>query len=228
MAESKRRPGRPGREPAPGERVGLSLRVTPEMKRLLDAAAASSGRSLSQEAEVRLEQSFRDEDLLPQILDMAFGPQTAGLLLLLGQCVRRVENGAKWMARASGEEAPTWTDNPWLYRQVEDAVNLVMERLRPVGEVAEPPAFKTQGFPKEVLDILRQVGRHSAGVLLQSTASPKMFHDGGAFSEAIWRRLEASLGEERNRVEKFIQELKRQGKEELEQHRKTQDQSKAR
>lgn len=42
----------------PGERVAMSFRVTPEMKAKLDTAAATSGRSLSQEIELRLEQAF--------------------------------------------------------------------------------------------------------------------------------------------------------------------------
>jgi hypothetical protein len=53
-----KRPGRPRIEPEDGERVQLSFRVTPELKRLLDAAANASGRSQSQEAEMRLEKSF--------------------------------------------------------------------------------------------------------------------------------------------------------------------------
>ncbi len=36
----------------------LSFRITPELKRLLDAAADQSGRSMSQECELRLEKSF--------------------------------------------------------------------------------------------------------------------------------------------------------------------------
>lgn len=41
-----------------GERVPLGLRVTADLKRKLDAAAEASGRSQSQEAEFRLENSF--------------------------------------------------------------------------------------------------------------------------------------------------------------------------
>ena len=71
MPSDKRKIGRPGRKPNEGERVGLSLRVTPETKRTLDAAAEKAGRSLSQEAEYRLERSFQNEQLLPQLLEMA-------------------------------------------------------------------------------------------------------------------------------------------------------------
>jgi hypothetical protein len=59
-----KRPGRPRVEPEDGERVPLSFRITPELKRLLDAAADASGRSQSQEAELRLEKSFWLDQLM--------------------------------------------------------------------------------------------------------------------------------------------------------------------
>lgn len=62
MGLEKRRRGRPVKEPANAGRVALGLRVTPEVKRKLDGAAERSGRSQSQEAELRLERSFDEED----------------------------------------------------------------------------------------------------------------------------------------------------------------------
>lgn len=61
------RRGRPTKGRELGERVQLSLRVTPEMKRRLDSAAAASGRSQSQEAEFRLERTFRDDEVLSEM-----------------------------------------------------------------------------------------------------------------------------------------------------------------
>ena len=56
------RMGRPTRPPRPGERVTLGLRVTADLKRKLEKDALKNGRSLSQEAEIRLERSYdRDE-----------------------------------------------------------------------------------------------------------------------------------------------------------------------
>lgn len=60
----KRRIGRPRRDHPPGARVSLGLRVTTETKKRLDEAAEKSGRSQSQEAELRIEQSFLLEDML--------------------------------------------------------------------------------------------------------------------------------------------------------------------
>lgn len=71
MAKAKARKfgGRPRqRKPKPGERLHLGLRVSPELKRKLENAAKESTRSLSQEAEFRLEYSFRAEELIEQHL----------------------------------------------------------------------------------------------------------------------------------------------------------------
>ncbi len=66
-----RRGGRPARELIPGERVPMSFRVRPELKSMMDTAASISGRSVTQEIEMRLEQSFckdRIESKLDEIL----------------------------------------------------------------------------------------------------------------------------------------------------------------
>ena len=63
----KRRRGRPTKPPVPGERVPLSLRVTAEIKDELEQAAIQSGRSLSQEAELRLQTSFEREFILKSL-----------------------------------------------------------------------------------------------------------------------------------------------------------------
>ena len=62
MAPKKRR-GRPQRTPEPGERVGIGFKVTPALKAAIEAACAKSGRSQSQEIELRLERSFGFEGL---------------------------------------------------------------------------------------------------------------------------------------------------------------------
>jgi predicted transcriptional regulator len=68
------------------------LRVTPELKQRLDAAAEASGRSQSQEAEFRLERSFDRTDLLAEVLTLAYGEEAAALLREAGDLVhsRRV------------------------------------------------------------------------------------------------------------------------------------------
>jgi hypothetical protein len=80
MGTKGKRIGRPTKKPKTGERVSLGLRVTAETKQRLDAAAAMSGRSQSQEAEMRLERSFERQDLMTEALTLAFGEAIGGLL----------------------------------------------------------------------------------------------------------------------------------------------------
>jgi hypothetical protein len=73
--------GRPIKPATEGERIMLGLRVTADLKRKLEAEALKSGRSLSQETEIRVQQSFdeeareerlaeRDEKLVERVEDM--------------------------------------------------------------------------------------------------------------------------------------------------------------
>lgn len=63
MSNARRgRPKKDGSEPA--DRVPLGFRVKPDMKRRIENAAKESGRSQSQEAELRLEKSFLLDDLI--------------------------------------------------------------------------------------------------------------------------------------------------------------------
>jgi len=64
MASSRKFGGRPKRKPKPGERVHLGFRVTPDLKRRVEALAKKSGRSISQEAELLIERSFVEEEAL--------------------------------------------------------------------------------------------------------------------------------------------------------------------
>jgi predicted transcriptional regulator len=63
----KRKRGRPVIPPVSGERIAMSLRVTADVKRKLEQAAIESGRSLSQEAELRLTESFEREWIVERL-----------------------------------------------------------------------------------------------------------------------------------------------------------------
>lgn len=63
----KRRRGRPVKSAVEGERTAMSLRVSSTIKGKLEAAAREAGRSLSAEAEARLETSFERDWLLQRL-----------------------------------------------------------------------------------------------------------------------------------------------------------------
>jgi hypothetical protein len=74
MAKPKKRMGRPTKPPREGERVSLGLRVTAGVKRALEKAAIKTGRSISQEAEIRLELSLRLEQIPAIVVGQHWAP----------------------------------------------------------------------------------------------------------------------------------------------------------
>jgi hypothetical protein len=62
------RPGRPLlRERKNGDRVPLGFRVTLDLKQRLEYASTACGRSQSQEAEIRLERSFHEDEIIARL-----------------------------------------------------------------------------------------------------------------------------------------------------------------
>jgi hypothetical protein len=133
MQQRKRRGGRPARKLKAGERVPLGLRVTPEIKRQLDAAADRNGRSQSQEAEFRIEQSFKQQELLQDVLELAFGPTLGGLLLLIGATMKDVGVEGAYQETQKLEALPTWFDTPTGYDLAAQAATTILESARPDG-----------------------------------------------------------------------------------------------
>jgi hypothetical protein len=124
--------GPPKREPKLGERVALSLRMTPELKRQLDFAAEQGGRSQSQEAEFRLERSFDRSDLLPEVLSLAFGGRTAGLLLAIGIAMQGAAATTMFIKNRKPDE--DWTSDPDAYREAGQAADLLFRLGKPAGK----------------------------------------------------------------------------------------------
>ena len=106
MKESQphRQQGRPPLGPDEGKRSVLNARITTRLRANLEMAAAETGRSLSQEIEFRLEQSFLRETAQHE----AFGGEHVDALMrVLGNAVRLIEatGGKKWQ---EDRETFTW------------------------------------------------------------------------------------------------------------------------
>ena len=123
--------GRPKRKPEPGERVHLGFRVTPKLKRDLEKAAERNGRSISAEAELRMESTFSSETVIEALERSLGGPEMRHIAVLMAAAF----TGAGW--RRSGGRAPKeWLTDKWTYLQ---AVEAVVEALILQG----PPATLT-------------------------------------------------------------------------------------
>ena len=136
--QRKRPGGRQARDPEPG-RVPISFRVTPAFKAELDYAAKRSGRSLAQEIELRLERSIDAQHWLRETLELAFDRQTAALMLAIG-CA--VQGAAGTVMMLELPRRASWLSNAFAFRQVTDAINKLLQLIKPVGDSSElPPRF---------------------------------------------------------------------------------------
>jgi TraY domain len=123
--------------PAPrGEYVGkssvFSTRIRPDLRKKLEQAAKRTGRSLSQEVEHRLNRSFIEDDKIAE----TFGDRRTFILM-------------RMMADAIhfGHERAnlTWLDNPIEFEKAISAALLVLEAIRPEGDVP-PDALPTRHY----------------------------------------------------------------------------------
>jgi hypothetical protein len=132
MMQTKR--GRPTKPPTAGRKSPLGLRVTPGIKDMLDSAAQHNSRTQSQEAELRIEATFRSEQQLSQGLELVYGRQIAGLLTLIGHVLRDLGPMAHGVATLSMEVNPDWLSNPFALDQAEKAIGLIFDAIRPEGD----------------------------------------------------------------------------------------------
>ena len=172
MKAAKNKGGRPGRPRAPGERVPLGLRVTVDLKNKLDRASHDSGRSQSQEAELRLESSFRSCRIAIEALELAFGAETAKFMLRVGMMIRSASSAGNFITGTMhDDDLAAWLENPFVFAAVERGVKRLLEAQRPPGD----PKFESQPGLSEMPDILelpparREVGILAADRILSAT-----------------------------------------------------------
>jgi len=189
---TKRGRGRPPAPEAERRRSNLTLRVRSETRSALERAAAENARSLSEEAELRLDYSVRAEQGAEQLLDFAYGRPLSGLLLLLARVLREAGSNAGFATSYSLAGANAWMDNPYAYDQGARAVTAILEALRPPGEVT-PPKF--QGGPALLSKVYEQLGSGFASAALLAVAGEDLTQDLGVWGERVRQRLSPSTVE---------------------------------
>lgn len=148
MKNSSRRTGRPTKAAEPGKRVSLGLKVTADIKHRLDEATKVSGRTQSQEAELRIEQSFA--------LEEQWGGRDIRNLAQLAAAT--FEHAGATAAAANGHpdwSPAEWTRDPECYTA---AVRAIVEAL--YGRVpTEDPYLRSQFLEGLVMKIEDLWGR---------------------------------------------------------------------
>jgi Arc-like DNA binding domain len=118
------RRGRPSLTPGEAKRSQFNTRLRASLKLALDDAARSSGRSLSEEIEARLEQSLTLESIFGgrEVFDLAL--LLAATFALAGQRAAETDNHPDW-------RAAQWRNDPWCYETAIFAVADVLWQQHP-------------------------------------------------------------------------------------------------
>ena len=162
MSDEKRGPGRPGRPRSPGERVPTSVRLSTDIKAKLLKAALDSGRSQSQEAELRIEQSFKTKDYLLDALDLAYGPEFTALLLTLATAMQLTGTRAIFASGETVEGFEKWMTDPYAFAQAAEAASVILEAFRPgdKASAAGPVNNLGEGMAALALTAIRSPRHH--------------------------------------------------------------------
>jgi hypothetical protein len=112
----------------------VGFRAPRELKQRLEAAAVRSGRSLSTEAQIRLERSFEKQDLLGNALELAYGSRFGGVLLLAAEMAAEVGRLAGYISGESHAAILNWIDDPFAYDQAVITADLILNAFRPHGD----------------------------------------------------------------------------------------------
>lgn len=160
-----------------GRRAPLGLRTTDELRTKLDEAASNSGRSLSQEVELRLERSFETEFLVTALV----GGQAHSQILLrsIAKTIEGIEymKGKKWtsdyetlvMCRNAVSRICSFVfgsdidQTEYLIRQFPDEEerhkflqmcdDFANMALRDLGQIIPPPPFGSASDPSRRVEV---------------------------------------------------------------------------
>ena len=176
----------PGRPATMGERIALGLRVTKETKRKLDDAVYSSGRSQSQEAEFRLEQTFNADNSLFAALDLAYGRRWSGIVLAIAHAAQLAGVRSMMINHWNFEGGEDWVLDPYAYDQAVKAANAILEAFRPKGEIALSPVSDFSRYP---VSMFENLGKGFAEDLLTMLKEPNDKRADAEITRAIAQRV---------------------------------------
>lgn len=187
-----RKPGRPALR---GKRLPLGLRVGIDLKKKLKAASDASGRSQSQEAELRLEQSFNTTHSLFEALDLAYGRRWTGILLAVAQAAHMTGTRSLPVNTWNFTGCEDWVLDPFAYDQAVHAVTAILEEFKPKGDASAKPVGDYRHLPVASLE---SIGKGFAEDFLKNLKKRDGQSPAGEMFSAISQRLIDSLAKVRD------------------------------
>lgn len=125
------------------KRAIFSMRMRPEMRASLEAAAAASGKSITDEIHDRLAQSFAKED---RTLAEFGGSQPHAIIRLIMENFWLAGAQAYFQKHLQVAKPQDWLNDPYAYDEAVKCAAGILEGFRPSGEIA-PPNLSLTGNP---------------------------------------------------------------------------------
>lgn len=163
MAQAPKKPkGRPPVSPDARRSKNFTFRSRAALHEKLSAAANGASRSISEEIEYRLEQSFEGERRAYEV----FGNREVyGIMRVIGAAIHEAGSAAGFYASHSSEGAAQWLRQPWAYDQAVKAAMRVFEALRPAGRPTPPKRLAHKNLGRDFASgILNEIARSKARV----------------------------------------------------------------
>ena len=186
MSKKKMARGRPPAGPMAEKTANLSMRITPATDKALRDAAATNKRSLSQEAELRLVQSFTAELETDEIVRAFGGPETYAVLQIAAQCVRQIEIPA----------SKRWFDDAALVERSIDVISALVRTFAPAKDRKKDRGTLSpdEEIVRSVLALVSLGAGASPGALIEKHAYNKISSiflalDDIARAAQLWKSL---------------------------------------
>jgi predicted transcriptional regulator len=177
-----------GQEPLVGKRYALGMRVSHDIRAKLEEAANSSGRSMTAEAERRLEDSFRREHSALDALSLKYGDRFAKVIITAAEAgLHAGKTYGATVAHDRGDGIENWDQYPTAFQKASETMEEVLVASRPVGGMKELPATGLKS-PREIAEmVMRQlplIGIENIG--LERSTADQMLRE----MQAMQKRLE--------------------------------------
>jgi hypothetical protein len=191
-----------------GKRYPVNIRTTFDVRTQLEAAAAASGRSLAQEAEFRIEQTFAAEKSLIEALNFNYGPELAFMVQAIGEAMKAAGGTAGFYVADKPEDARRWWDHPYSFAQAMQAARTVLDAMKPAGDPKLPrrTPLQTIGDPlPPALDpdaSYANIGNAAANSILEEAACG---HTRSTTTVDRARRLHRAAGLLAERIKDFAE-----------------------
>lgn len=174
--------GRPPKSPEARRRNNLTIRIRDETRIALQRNANENQRSLSEEAENRLEYSMQIAENSRQVLDYAHGPFVTAILFIVAKIMHDTGSVSGFVSGVSPSDTQKWVSNPYVFSQIIQALTLLFKAIEPQGDI-EIPRLKISPSRAHVDPDLEKIGENVTLNVLRMITTPALDNSNGELAQ---------------------------------------------